>query len=1177
MNDKFIKWDEESGIATPVTLKADPNGFYIYWVPQNSEIQFLDVATIRDARTGKYARVPKEAKLRNLVDIGTDPLEDKTVTIVWGTELVNVNFYNFCCSSKERAQAWTNHIMKIAYNIYGINACQLTSLQKAHTKLTLMIDRDGKLPVRQIIKMFAQHKDDRKRIERALDALNLPSTKHETIHIDKFGLDEFVQFYRNLVQRHEIEAIFDQLYQEALQGHTNTSSNSSSGGGRSTSLTSSASNHRDGGGSGGGTSSGGHHNFIGALSGHVGHVRHQAKENQAAYKDSKHGKLIHVDSLVNFVNKHQRDPRLNEILYPYADRQRGMDLIMQYEPNKEVARRSYISVNGFLRYLMSDDNAIVAPDKFDLTMDMTQPLNHYFINSSHNTYLTGHQLTGKSSVEMYRQCLLAGCRCIELDCWNGRAPDEEPIITHGYTVVTEISLIEVLEAINESAFKTSPYPVILSFENHCSPKQQAKMVNYCKKIFGDLLLTDPLPDYPLTQNTLLPSPQALLRRIIIKNKKKHHKRNKKYLQEISTASPQSPEPSLNAANNSCSQVNSNQTTIQQPSATNTSSSNQSQQTSQHQSTLTPQHSISSSTTSGIETYNSSNQASSHVVIKASQTAVSVTRSNDSNSSSNSTSNSATTTHNYYEFNTNNSDTTSPIARPTDDSLDIPLSPTTPTVATSTSTTTVVDIVDNENKLQQTETSFIPSSRSSSTVAACDIEELESDDSDPEEEELLPPGDISNREDLHATVNGEHIKDDDLDLANQQEISIPPVSKEAEPAVEMSALVVYIQPVRFKSFEEAERRGRSYEVSSFDEKAATSLLKERPIDFVSLNKKQLTRIYPRGTRVDSSNYMPQVFWNAGCQMVALNFQTLDLGMQLNQGIFDYNSRSGYLLKPEFMRRSDRSFDPFTESTVDGIIAGTVNIKVISGQFLSDKRVGTYVEVEMYGLPADTVRKRRTKIVPANGINPVYDDEPFTFKKVVLPDLASLRIAAFDDSGKCIGYRILPLVGLRPGYRHLSLRNESNQPLSLPTLFVKIEVNDYVPDTLSELADALANPIAHQSMVDRHAKQLMVFADEADTSTASLDGTTSTEKSVCIPSQSSTTSRSNMTSISSLPSGNTNTSNNLTTTTFQHPLSSQQESPEHSQQPVKPGNPKRRTMKRFFSHLVPNKPPSSSSIK
>lgn len=69
-----------------------------------------------------------------------------------------------------------------------------------------------------------------------------------------------------------------------------------------------------------------------------------------------------------------------------------------------------LTKDGLIRYLMSDENAPVFLDRLDFYMDMDQPLSHYYINSSHNTYLTGRQFGGKSSVEMYRQVLLAGCR-----------------------------------------------------------------------------------------------------------------------------------------------------------------------------------------------------------------------------------------------------------------------------------------------------------------------------------------------------------------------------------------------------------------------------------------------------------------------------------------------------------------------------------------------------------------------------------------------------------------------------------------------------------------------------------------------------------------------------------------------------------------------------------------------
>lgn len=56
----------------------------------------------------------------------------------------------------------------------------------------------------------------------------------------------------------------------------------------------------------------------------------------------------------------------------------------------------------------------------------------------------------------------------------------------------------------------------------------------------------------------------------------------------------------------------------------------------------------------------------------------------------------------------------------------------------------------------------------------------------------------------------------------------------------------------------------------------ALLVQPPILWGSYNKRQMSRIYPKGTRMDSSNYLPQMFWNAGCQMVSLNFQTMGEG-------------------------------------------------------------------------------------------------------------------------------------------------------------------------------------------------------------------------------------------------------------------------------------------------------------
>ncbi|CAB3223896.1 unnamed protein product [Arctia plantaginis] len=826
--EKFIKWDEDSGTGVPVTLRVDPKGFFLYWTDQNMEVEMLDIATIRDVRTGPYAKVPKDPKIRNLVLIGSQgSLEEKTVSVCYGADFVNVTFINFCCTRKEIAQIWTEGLFALAYNLNQLNNPTIKFLEKLHTKIILKADKSGKIMVKNIVKLLAQNKEDKKRVEKALSESGLPTGKIDTINQSKFQFEDFFAFYKNLTQRTEVQKIFNNLTD-----------------------------------------------------------------------DKPH---LSANQLVDFLNEVQRDPRLNEILHPYADLQRAKDLIKTYEHNKYHQQRSQLTFDGFLRFLMSEDNPIVATSKLDLCDDMEQPLAHYFINSSHNTYLTGHQLTGKSSVEIYRQSLLAGCRCVELDFWNGRT--DEPVIVHGYTFVPEISAKEVLEAIAESAFKTSDFPVILSFENHCNPRQQAKIANYCREIFGDMLLDKPLDSHQLEPGGELPPPSLLRHKIIIKNKKKHHHHHKKEDSVASEESEPRPDP-LPQGNGDVSTA-----------------------------TLARQGSSESS---------------------------------------------------------------------------------------------------------------------------------DSDSSSGEEE------------------------------AGGVDSAVGEDARETHAGAEISALVNYVQPVHFSSFENSEKKNRFYEMSSFDEKQATTLLKERPIEFVNYNKHQLSRVYPAGTRFDSSNFMPQVFWNAGCQLVALNYQTLDLAMQLNLGTYEYNRRCGYLLKPEFMRRKDRRLDPFAESTVDGIIAGTLSITVLSGQLLTDKRCGTYVEVDMFGLPADTVRKRfRTRVAPNNGINPVYGEEPFEFKKVVLPELAIIRIAAHEESGRLLGHRVLPVVGLCPGYHHVNLRTELGLPLAA-SLLLLVDVKDYVPDRLSELAEALANPIKYQSELDKREHQLSVLTEDTDVPTAEAKKTNEIER-------------------------------------------------------------------------------------
>ncbi|KAM6954480.1 1-phosphatidylinositol 4,5-bisphosphate phosphodiesterase beta-1 [Aplochiton taeniatus] len=788
---KFMKWDDDSTAVTPVTLTVDPKGYFLYWTDQNKETELLDIAYIKDARNGKATKTPK-----------------------------------------------TGSMISLAVRKLCVKAGLLCSLAHRYTRLKLQLNPEGRIPVKNIFRMFSA---DRKRVETALENCNLPSGRNDSVPQEDFTPEVYRVFLSSICPRPELDHIFSDV-------------------------------------------------------------------------GAKSRPYLSVEQITEFINNKQRDPRLNEILYPPLKPEQVQVLIDKYEPNEPLAQKGQMSLEGLARYLSGEENCIIPPEKLDQSEDMTLPLSHYFINSSHNTYLTAGQLAGNSSVEMYRQVLLSGCRCIELDCWKGRTTEEEPIITHGFTMTTDISFKEVIEAIAECAFKTSPFPIILSFENHVdSPKQQAKMAEYCRSIFGDALMTDPLEKYPLESGVPLPSPMDLMGKILVKNKKKHHKPGGSAKKKLSEQ-----------ASNTCSDTSS----MCEPSSPSAGSTNQ-------------------------------------------------------------------------------------------------------------------EMADASQPPEGAELSLRPHGRKS--IGEVEAESEEEDDDD---------------DDCKKGINDEGIS-----------------GSEAFATEEMSNLVSYIQPVKFNTFEASKKINKSYQMSSFVETKALEQLTKSPVEFVEYNKLQLSRIYPKGTRVDSSNYNPQLFWNAGCQLVALNFQTIDLFMQLNLGMYEYNGKCGFRLKPEFMRRPDKHFDPFAESTVDGIVANTLSVKIISGQFLTDKKVGTYVEIDMFGLPVDTKRKGfKTKTSQGNAVNPVWEEEAVVFKKVVLPGLASLRIAVFEEGGKFIGHRIIPVNAIRPGYHYIGLRNEKNQTLTLPALFVYVEVKDYVPDTFADVIEALSNPIRYVNLMEQRANQLAALTLE-----------------------------------------------------------------------------------------------------
>uniref|UniRef100_A0A8C1QA15 Phosphoinositide phospholipase C n=1 Tax=Cyprinus carpio TaxID=7962 RepID=A0A8C1QA15_CYPCA len=508
--------------------------------------------------------------------------------------------------------------------------------------------------------------------------------------------------------------------------------------------------------------------------------------------------------------------------------QYALKLTERYEPSDTARMLQVMTFDGFLMYLTSPEGSIFNPTMVELYQDMTQPLCHYFISSSHNTYLLEDQIRGHSSVEGYIRALKRGCRCVEVDCWDG--PNEEPIVYHGHTFTSKIFFKDVVTVLGNYAFKASQYPVILSIENHCSVEQQKVMAQHLTQILGDKLLKTPLHGkFPIG----LPSPEDLKGKILLKGKK----------------------------------------------------------------------------IGGLE------DSMNGVV---------------------------------------------------DDSL---------------------------------------------------------------------MGEVSDEEET-AEFNDDHHRNDSI--RHRVKKSKQSLSKE------LSDCVVYCKSVHFSSFKHSQIHSKFYEISSFTESKARKHIREAGAEFVLHNARQLSRVYPSGLRTDSSNFNPQDMWNAGCQIVALNFQTAGVEMDLNDGLFCQNGHCGYVLKPAFMRNIDERFDPENPQN-GGYKPLSLSIQVISGQQLPKVNIkegsiiDPLVRVEIHGVPLDQA-KQETRYIDNNGFNPVwYDTLQFT---IHVPELALVRFVVedYDKTSKndFVGQFTLPFTCIQPGYRHIHLLSKDGTSIPPSSLFVHVRI-------------------------------------------------------------------------------------------------------------------------------------------
>lgn len=221
------------------------------------------------------------------------------------------------------------------------------------------------------------------------------------------------------------------------------------------------------------------------------------------------------------------------------------------------------------------------------------------------------------------------------------------------------------------------------------------------------------------------------------------------------------------------------------------------------------------------------------------------------------------------------------------------------------------------------------------------------------------------------------------------------------------LAVYTRSEHFKAFETKEAKKPAH-IFSISEKRILELYHKHPRDVFLHNKSFFMRAYPDKMRVTSSNLDPSLFWRRGVQMAAMNWQKMDTGMMLNEGMFA--GEKGWVLKPPGYQSSDKSAESHDEAApgitldLDITVFAGHNIPTESDDYHEYPRSGStirpYVKVELHversenatGKEADeNTYKKRTEAGKSN--HPKFPESKrqlhFTGITKVVPELSFVR--------------------------------------------------------------------------------------------------------------------------------------------------------------------------------------------